>query len=100
MALATNYTAEARAHPVASQPTTTSLLQAVTLSNVVAALALYILGSVVLASLRKPKYPQSLPWVGVKEGDGWLGGWKAALTSVMYVRSWAQEGYEKVRREK
>ncbi|KAH7049152.1 cytochrome P450 [Macrophomina phaseolina] len=69
-------------------------IQLLTLKNVIAAIALYIFVSSVVAAARQPKYPSTVPWVG-KEGKGWLAEVRATFKSVVHVRKWVQEGYDK-----
>ncbi|GME55604.1 Nuclear cap-binding protein subunit 2 [Neofusicoccum parvum] len=72
----------------------TTYLQSLTLGNVCAAVLFYVAASTLVGAIRAPRYPASVPWVG-KEKEGWLAGVRATLTSIVHVRTWLAEGYEK-----
>ncbi|KAB2576822.1 putative cytochrome p450 protein [Lasiodiplodia theobromae] len=84
--------------------TTTSLVSQITLSNVAAALALYVVASTLaMAVISKPLYPRGVPWVGgtkkegekVPDGGGLLASAKAMVMGVVHMTTWVKEGYEK-----
>ncbi|TKX24339.1 cytochrome P450 monooxygenase-like protein 19 [Elsinoe australis] len=65
-----------------------------TLGNLAGAAIVYVFAYGILAAIRKPSIPDSIPWVG-REGKGWLAGLIATFKSTIHYKEWNNYGYEK-----
>jgi hypothetical protein len=68
-----------------------------TLFNVLATGITYLAVTVVFGSLRAPKYPAELPWVG--HGKSWWACVRNFFDGFTKCREWLQDGYEKYHKQ-
>ncbi|KAJ4360323.1 uncharacterized protein N0V89_000884 [Didymosphaeria variabile] len=75
----------------------TFVVDHLTLFNISAAGLTYFAITIALNSLRAPKYPEPLPWVG--HGKSWSAALKNSLDGFSKSRDWLQDGYRKYHKQ-
>ncbi|KAF9734885.1 hypothetical protein PMIN02_001884 [Paraphaeosphaeria minitans] len=74
-----------------------SVIERLTLFNIIATALTYFAITIALSFLRAPKYPESLPWVG--HGKSWYGALKNTFDGFSKSRDWLHDGYQKYHKQ-